>query len=98
MNKELQQLVIVLALGATAFVLWRAYRDSLSLGKLGNLSGANAGTIPQAYQNSLRPNAIDLLQSLSGTASNNAATVYNNGSQYVNAQSGWVDMATLPPV
>lgn len=96
MNKQMEQLLIVLALGATAFVLWRAYRNGASLGALGNMTGASAPTLSLAsFKAQLAPKADDLINSIYG---NTPAIVYNNGAQYVNAPSGLVDVATLPPI
>jgi len=107
MNKELEQLLIVGVLGATAFVLWRAYRNGKSLGALGNLTGATATEIANnkaQFQRALVPKADSLIDSIWG---NNSGSGSGGGSgtgpvdgvaQYVNGPSGLIDVSTLPPI
>lgn len=103
MNKELEQLAIVGVLGATAFVLWRAYRNGAALGRLGNLTGATATEIANnkaQFQRALVPKADSLIDAIWGNNNGSGGSTGNvdGAAQYVNGPSGLIDMATLPPI
>lgn len=71
MTKQLEQLAVFLVLGVTAFMVWRAWRAGLSLGKTGNLIGARAADLPTdkaQFVSALRPKADDLIDAIQGGA------------------------------
>lgn len=56
-SKTIEQLAVMFALGATAFVLWRAWRDSKTLGTLGATAQTVPNTTPTMAQPTYTPTA-----------------------------------------
>lgn len=72
LNQDLEQLAVVLALGATAFVLWRYWREASGAAKLTQSSGiantAASGARATPTDNDAIPKATDLTTALATAA------------------------------
>lgn len=72
LNQDLEQLAVVLALGATAFVLWRYWREATGAAKLTQKDGlantAATGGRATPTDNEAIPKASDLTSALATAA------------------------------